>query len=236
MHGLEANLDEARAIAAAVDSHPPAARVALFPPATLISRMVEILAGSTVAVGAQDCRPEPCGALTGDLAAEMLADAGASLVILGHSERRHGRGENDALVAAKVGGALRAGLQPIVCVGESEQDRDEGRAEAVVTAQVAGSLPGALMERAFFVAYEPVWAIGSGRMPQIGEIEQMHRAIRSCLVGRFGGRGGEVPILYGGSVKPGNAREILAAAEVAGALVGGASLNAKDFIAIFRAT
>jgi triosephosphate isomerase len=234
MNGLEVDLDEARAVAASVDAHPPAARIALFPPATLTWRMSQVLAGSTVAVGGQDCRPEPSGAFTGDLAAEMFADAGASLMILGHSERREGYGEDDALVASKVEGALRAGLEPIICVGESEVERAAGRALEVVTGQVRGSLPLALRSTPFAVAYEPVWAIGSGRTPALEDIEEMHRAIRDALLARFGRRGQETPILYGGSVKPANAGPILQASEVGGALVGGASLRAEDFIAIFR--
>jgi triosephosphate isomerase len=235
MNGLEADLDEARAIAAAVDAHPPAARVALFPPATLIARMAALLGGSTVDVGGQDCRPEPCGAFTGDVSAEMLADAGARLVILGHSERRAGHGEDDALVAAKVVGALRAGLEPIVCVGESEGERSGGDAVKVVLAQLGASLPPALGGRAFSVAYEPVWAIGSGRTPTPLDIEEMHHAIRTALAERFGAAGGETAILYGGSVKPANARAILTLDGVDGALVGGASLTAADFTAIFQA-
>jgi triosephosphate isomerase len=235
MNGLEADLDGARSVAAAVDAQPPAARIALCPPATLVWRMADVLAGSTVAVGGQDCRPEPSGPFTGDLAAEMFADAGARFMILGHSERRDGHGEDDALVAAKVAAALRAGLEPIVCVGESGDERAAGRALDVVTGQLACSLPDALQQCAFAVAYEPVWAIGSGRTPRIEEIEEMHFSIRAALAERFGDRGRETPILYGGSVKPANARAILAADEVGGALVGGASLNAADFIAIFRA-
>jgi triosephosphate isomerase len=235
MHGLEGNLDEVRAVAAAVDAHPPGARIAIFPPATLISRMAELIAGSRVAVGGQDCRAEPYGAFTGDLSAEMLADAGASLVILGHSERRGGHGEDDVLIRAKIEGALRGGLEPIVCVGESEDQRNAGDAVEVVTTQLARCLPPSLEICAFAVAYEPVWAIGSGRTPTIGDIEQMHAAIRDCLARDLGASGAQAPILYGGSVKPANAAAILAANEVGGALVGGASLEAESLIAILRA-
>ena len=165
----------------------------------------------------------------------MLADAGASLVILGHSERRAGYGETDAVVAAKVEAALRAGLEPIVCVGETLDERKADKALEIVTGQVRGSLPAALAGKAFSVAYEPVWAIGTGLTPTTPEIEEVHVAIRAALVELFGEHGKTAPILYGGSVKPSNAAEILHAAEVGGALVGGASLKAEDFLGIIRA-
>jgi triosephosphate isomerase (TIM) len=233
MHGLEAALDEARAIAAAADAHAPAARVALCPPTTLISRLAHALAGSAVEVGAQDCRAEPHGAFTGSVSAEMLADAGATLVILGHSERRAGYGETNADVAAKVLAALRAGLEPIVCVGETTAERQDGRALEVVLGQVRESLPGPLRGRAFAVAYEPIWAIGTGVTPTHGQIEEMHGAIRQALNARWGAVA--APILYGGSVKPDNAAEILRLAQVGGALVGGASLTAAQFLPIVQA-
>ena len=235
MHGLAASLDEARAVAAAVDETPPGARVAICPPATLIQRMAELLAGSGVEVGAQDCRPEREGAFTGCLSAEMLGDAGATLVILGHSERRALYGETSADVAAKVEGALRAGLEPIVCVGETLAERSAGRTLDVVLGQVRESLPSGLAGHAFALAYEPVWAIGSGLTATIAEIEAVHGAIRQALVARWGAADGAAPILYGGSVKPANAAQILAAAVVGGALVGGASLKAADFLPIIQA-
>jgi triosephosphate isomerase len=235
MHGTAASIDEARAVARSLSEEPAPARVALCPPATLIHRMSQALEGGPVEVGAQDCHALECGAYTGDLCAEMLADAGARLVIVGHSERRGGYGESDVQVAEKVLAALRAGLEPIVCVGETLEERDAGEAISVVTGQVDASLPEDLAGRAFSVAYEPVWAIGSGRTPTVGDIEAVHRAIRDVLVRRFGEAGAAVPILYGGSVKPSNAAEILKAAEVGGALVGGASLKAEDFLAIVRA-
>jgi triosephosphate isomerase len=197
--------------------------------------MADLAAGCGSLVGGLDCRDEAGVGYTGDMWAERLAVAGAELVILGHSERRAGHGETDAVVAAKVEGALRAGLRPIVCVGETLEEREAGWAIGVVTGQVEDSLPEALASKAFAVAYEPVWAIGSGLTPTIAQIEEVHGAIRGVLVRRFGEAGARVPILYGGSVKPANAAEILAAAEVGGALVGGASLKAADFLPIIRA-
>jgi triosephosphate isomerase len=235
MFGLEASLDEARAVAAAIAAKPPAARVAICPPATLLHRLSEAMAGEAVLVGGQDCHPQPSGPHTGDISAAMLADAGARLVILGHSERRAAHGESDALVSAKVEAALTAGLEPIVCFGETAEQRDAGQARAVVTGMARGSLPACLAGQDFAVAYEPVWAIGAGRTPTVADIADIHAALRAVLVERFGAQGATVPILYGGSVKPDNAREILATPEVGGALVGGASLKAGDFLAIIEA-
>ena len=235
MNGLTASLEEARAVAACLADQASAAEGALCPPATLIAQMAWALKGSAVLVGAQDCRAEAGGAFTGDVSAEQLKDAGAQLVILGHSERRAGHGETDEIVAAKVEAALRAGLGPIVCVGETLDEREAGWAVAVVTGQVEDSLPASLAGKSFAVAYEPVWAIGSGLTPTIEQIVEIHTAIRGVLTRRFGEGGAGVPILYGGSVKPGNAVEILGAAEVGGALVGGASLKSADFIPIIRA-
>jgi triosephosphate isomerase len=233
MNGDGAALGEARAVAAGLGAS--SVRVAICPPATLVARAAEALKGTAVMVGGQDCRAEVSGAFTGDISAEMLAEAGAGLVILGHSERRAGHGETDALVAAKVGAALRAGLEPIVCVGETLDERKAGRALEVVTGQVRGSLPAELAGKAFSVAYEPVWAIGTGLTPTTPEIEEVHVVIRATLNEMFGAHGATPPILYGGSVKPSNAAEILHAAEVGGALVGGASLKAADFLGIIAA-
>ena len=233
MNGVAASLAEAQAVAAGIEN--TKARVAICPPATLVARAAAALEGGKVLVGGQDCRAETSGAFTGDIAAEMLADAGASLVILGHSERRAGYGETDEVVAAKVGAALRAGLEPIVCVGETRAEREAGDALSVVTGQVRGSLPAELAGKAFCVAYEPVWAIGTGLTPTTPQIEEVHVAIRATLVEAFGEHGKSVAILYGGSVKPSNAAEILGAAEVGGALVGGASLKAQDFLGIINA-
>lgn len=233
MNGLGASVAEAKAVAAGVG--PSGARVAICPPAILIHRLAQALAGTAVLVGGQDHHWDDAGAFTGDVSAEMLADAGATLAILGHSERRAGYRETDANVSAKVGAALRAGLEPIVCVGETLEQRKAGEALAVVTGQVRGSLPAELAGKAFSVAYEPVWAIGTGLTPTTPEIEEVHRAIRATLVEMFGEAGKSAPILYGGSVKPSNAAEILHADEVGGALVGGASLKAEDFLGIIRA-
>jgi triosephosphate isomerase len=235
MNGLSSDLDAAADLAARLEERVPAARVALCPPATLLMDMARRLAGRGVEIGGQDCRPESAGAFTGDLSPEMLVDAGARLVILGHSERRAYHGETDADVAAKVEGALRAGLEPIVCVGEHEAQRDAGQAVEVVTRQVRGCLPPALAGKPFCVAYEPVWAIGSGRTPTVEQISEVHEAIRRDLREISGEAGQGAPILYGGSVKPQNAREVFSASQVGGALVGGASLSAADFAAIIEA-
>lgn len=233
MNGVAASLAEAQAVAAGLGA--TSARVAICPPATLLARAASATSGTALLLGGQDCRAEISGAFTGDISAEMLADAGASLVILGHSERRGGYGETDSLVAAKVEAALRAGLEPIICVGETLEERKAGKALEIVTGQVRGSLPAALDGKAFSVAYEPVWAIGTGLTPTTPEIEEIHVAIRATLVEVFGDHGKTPPILYGGSVKPSNANEILHAAEVGGALVGGASLKAQDFLGIINA-
>ena len=233
MNGVAASLSEAQAVAAGLGA--TSARVAICPPATLVARAASAVSGTALLLGGQDCRAEISGAFTGDISAEMLADAGASLVILGHSERRAGYGETDSLVAAKVEAALRAGLEPIICVGETLEERKAGKALDIVTGQVRGSLPATLDGKAFSVAYEPVWAIGTGLTPTTPEIEEIHIAIRATLVEVFGDHGKTPPILYGGSVKPSNANEILHAAEVGGALVGGASLKAEDFLGIINA-
>jgi triosephosphate isomerase len=233
MNGLAAALSEAKAVAAGLDG--VTARVAICPSSLLVHRMSQALAGTPVLVGGQDSHWEETGAFTGDISAAMLADAGAKLVILGHSERRAAYGESDATVARKVKAALAAGLEPIVCVGETLDERHAGDALKVVTTQVRGSLPAELAGRGFSVAYEPVWAIGTGLTPTTPQIEEMHEAIRATLVEMFGEAGRAVAILYGGSVKPSNAVEILHASEVGGALVGGASLKAADFLGIIRA-
>ena len=195
------------------------------PPATVIAAVGGILAGSGIALGGQDCHAAEKGAFTGDISAEMLRDAGCSHVILGHSERRHGHGETDREVRAKVEAAWRAGLIAILCVGETRAEREAGTALAIVSGQIAGSLPDGSAADRLVVAYEPVWAIGTGLTPTLDDIAEIHAGIRACLP--TGTR-----MLYGGSVNPKNAREILALADVDGGLIGGASLKAADFWAI----
>lgn len=233
MNGTRAMLAEARAIdrgAARVSG----VRVAIAPPFTLVAAMAEAVQG--IVVGGQDCHAEAAGAFTGDVSAAMLADAGAQFAIVGHSERRALHAENDATVRAKAQAALTAGLEVIVCVGETEAQRDAGKAEAVVTVQLKGSLPLEAENAArITVAYEPVWAIGTGRVASPDDVAKMHAAIRVQLVKLFGEAGAEMAILYGGSVKADNAAELLAVPDVGGALVGGASLSAETFLAIVLA-
>jgi triosephosphate isomerase len=209
--------------------------VMICPPATMIAAFAETARGSTVTIGGQDCHPEPSGAYTGDISAEMLADAGAVAVIVGHSERRTLHGEDDRLVQAKALAAGRAGLMAIVCVGETRGEREAGRTLDVIGRQVAGSLPDAATGAMVVLAYEPVWAIGTGLTPTPRDVLEVHTAIRADLVDRFGREGERIRLLYGGSVKPQNARELLSVDEVDGALVGGASLKADDFLGIIAA-
>jgi triosephosphate isomerase len=234
MHGT---LREAAALAEAVAAGAMglAAELLVCPPFPHLTAAGAALRGSAVALGAQDCHAAAQGAHTGDVSAPMLRDVGAAYVILGHSERRAAHGETDAAVRAKAEAALAAGLTPIVCVGESEAERLAGAAEAVVARQLAGSLPEGFAAAQGVVAYEPVWAIGTGRTPTEAEIAALHGTIRGRLVERFGAAGQRLRVLYGGSVKPGNAAAILALPDVDGALVGGASLIAADFLAIARA-
>jgi triosephosphate isomerase len=233
MNGTAENLGEVRALA---DSHPsPGCEILLCPPATLIDRLADIASAAGIAVGGQDCHAEASGAHTGDVSAAMLADAGATYVILGHSERRADHGETDRAVAAKVSAALAADLTPIVCVGETLAEREDGSTIAVVEGQLAGSLPDDAPAERVVVAYEPVWAIGTGRVPTTEQIGEVHGMIRARLRARFGDAAEATRILYGGSVKPGNAAEIFAIADVDGALVGGASLKAEDFSGIIAA-
>ena len=227
-------LAEIEAIASSAKAAPPFADLLICVPATLIARAAQTAAGR-IAIGGEDCSAAASGAFTGDISAEMLKGAGAAAVIVGHSERRQHYGETDAIVATKAKAARRAGLLAIICIGETKSQRLEGRALSVCGDQIAGSVPDCMIASAFAVGYEPLWAIGTGHMPTSGEIMEMHTHIRQCLVARFGQQGNEVRVLYGGSVKPSNARDILALPEVGGALVGGASLKAMDFEAIFRA-
>lgn len=233
MNGTRAMLTEARAIDRGAARH-PGVRVAIAPPFTLINAMVDAL--QTAIVGAQDCHAQPSGAFTGDVSAAMLADAGAQFTIVGHSERRAMHGESDAVVKAKAEAALAAGLEVIVCVGETEAERDAGQAEAVVCGQLDGSLPrGDGLTPRITVAYEPVWAIGTGRVPSVDDVAAMHGAIRQRLLSIYGEDGAGIRILYGGSVNAKNAEELLAVDEVGGALVGGASLTADNFLPIVLA-
>jgi triosephosphate isomerase len=230
MNGTRAMLTEARAIDRAAERLMKA-EVALAPPATLIQAIRQ--EAGLIGVGAQDCHVEEGGAHTGDISASMLKDAGADFVIVGHSERRADHGETDAVVKAKAEAALAASLSVIVCVGETEAQRDAGEAESVVAGQLKGSLPtGEGVAEKVTVAYEPVWAIGTGRTPTTGDVGAMHRAIRQRLQAIYGEAADSVRILYGGSVKPENAAELLRADEVGGALVGGASLTAESFLHI----
>lgn len=236
MNGLRTALAEIAAMAAAYDEDLQArAELIVCPPATLIALAAEIALRGGLGLGGQDCHAEAAGAHTGDISAEMLKDAGAAYVIVGHSERRSDHGETDAIVRAKAAAALRAGLTPIICVGETRAEREAGRALEVVGAQIAGSLPeGAPAETV--VAYEPVWAIGTGLTPTPTDVAEMHAFARRTIAARLGeGKSAQTRILYGGSVKPANARELMSVADVDGALVGGASLAAKDFMAIAAA-
>lgn len=233
MNGLRAALSEARSIDRGAQRH-PGVRVGIAPPFTLIHAMAE--AAQALYVGGQDCHSKASGAFTGDISAAMLKDAGAGFTIVGHSERRAMHGESDAVVKEKADAAIAAGLDVIVCVGETEAERDAGKAEAVVEAQLEGSLPRGEGDPArVTVAYEPVWAIGTGRVPSVDDVAAMHAAIRARLNAIYGEAGAAVRILYGGSVNAGNAHELLAVAEVGGALVGGASLTADSFLQIVAA-
>jgi len=237
MNGLRAALVEARRVRERLGEagFAPAVDAMICPPATLIAALAREAAGSRLQVGAQDCHARPSGAHTGDISAEMLKDAGAAAVIVGHSERRADHGERDEDVRAKAAAAHRAGLAAIVCVGETAGERRAGLTLAVVARQLAGSLPQAASPRDTVLAYEPVWAIGTGLTPTAADVAEVHAFLRRALVERMGAEGNAVRILYGGSVKPDNARALMSVANVDGALVGGASLKADDFLAIIAA-
>ncbi|HVI29119.1 triose-phosphate isomerase [Hansschlegelia sp.] len=236
MNGLGASAPEfVRIVGAYQGPLKNAVDIMVFPPATLLTSFATATRGAGVIVGAQDCHAAPSGAHTGDISAEMIADAGGKAVIVGHSERRADHCEADAIVRAKAEAALRAGLVAIVCVGETEEERAAGAAFEVVERQLEGSLPNAARAKTVVVAYEPVWAIGTGVTPTVQDVAEMHGRIRRALQARFGQEGEWMRILYGGSVKPENAAELLSAADVDGALVGGASLKADDFLAIAQA-
>jgi triosephosphate isomerase len=241
MNGLKASRSEFDAMVAGAGSVIANADLLVCPPATLLASFAEQTRGilpadqKALALGAQDCHPKPSGAHTGDLSAEMLADAGASYVIVGHSERRADHGESDALVRQKTEAAWHAGLIAIVCVGETRAQRDAGQTLDVCGGQLDGSLPDGATAANLVVAYEPVWAIGTGLTPTAQDIQVVHKFIRDNLISRFKEEGAGVRILYGGSVKPSNAAELMAVPNVNGALVGGASLKAADFLAIAAA-
>ena len=229
MHG---SLREAAALAEGVRAGVPGVDLLVCPRFVHLHTGAVVLLGGRAALGAQDCHAAPKGAHTGDVSAAMLRDIGATHVILGHSERRQDHGETDAAVLAKTEAALAAGLIPVVCVGETEAERLAGKAETVVTRQLEGSIPYGFVTTGGIVAYEPVWAIGTGRTPTEEEVAAIHATMRHALVDRFGPAAATTRLLYGGSVKPGNAAGLFALENVDGALVGGASLVAADFLAI----
>ncbi|MGX1306301.1 triosephosphate isomerase [Amorphus suaedae] len=235
MNGLASSIGELEAVIAGRADVPETVGMLLCPPATLVAAFAKRCRDTGVSIGGQDCHTAEKGAHTGDISAEMLADAGADHVIVGHSERRADHGETDAVVHAKVEAAWRAGLVAIACVGETEAQRDAGNTLDVVGGQLAGSLPDGTTSGNLVVAYEPVWAIGTGRTPTVDDVAKVHAAIRAALEDRFGSDGSAIKILYGGSVKPDNAATLLAVEHVNGALVGGASLKASDFLGIARA-
>ncbi|NVK15422.1 MAG: triose-phosphate isomerase, partial [Rhodobacteraceae bacterium] len=228
MNGTGASLAE---LAALAESHArPAADILICPPATLLSRAADTAQGSTVAIGGQDCHANTSGAHTGDLSAAMLKDAGASAVILGHSERRADHGETDAQVRAKAEAAIGEGLVAVICIGETLAEREAGDTLKVAGTQLAGSVPASATGENTVIAYEPVWAIGTGKVPTLEQIAEVHDFLRAELTTRFGAETADsIRLLYGGSVKPSNAAEIFAVSNVDGALVGGASLKAADF-------
>jgi triosephosphate isomerase (TIM) len=234
MNGVKASLAEARTLNNRL-SAASACDVMICPPATLVSALAGELSGGRVSVGGQDCHAKASGAHTGDVSAELLRDAGATAVIVGHSERRADHGEGDAAIAAKAQAAHRAGLVAIVCVGETADERKQGRTLDVVGRQLAGSVPAGVTAANTVVAYEPVWAIGTGLTPTVQDVAEVHAAMRAALEKRFGAEGARMRLLYGGSVKPQNARELMGVAHVNGALVGGASLKADDFLGIIAA-
>jgi triosephosphate isomerase (TIM) len=234
MNGMKGSIGEARRVASALQAGAGQlpADIMICPPATLIASMVEALDGSHVAIGAQTCHAAASGAHTGDIAPEMLKDAGATAVIVGHSERRADHLENDRDVAAQANAAHRAGLAAIICLGETAGERRASLTLPVVRRQLEASLPAGATAENTVIAYEPIWAIGSGLTPTLGDVGEVHDAIRAALCQRLGTEGDRARILYGGSVKPSNARELLSVSNVNGALVGGASLKADDFLGI----
>ena len=233
MNGLADSLNE---IAALATDHPnPSCEVLICPPATLLSRLSDAASGGPIRTGGQDCHAATSGAHTGDVSAEMIADAGGAYVIVGHSERRADHGEDNAAVRAKAEAAWRAGLSAIICIGETLDEREARKTLEIVGDQLSGSVPDGATAANTVIAYEPVWAIGTGKVPTLEEIGAVHDDIRARLASRFGDEAAGMRLLYGGSVKPGNAAEIFAVSNVDGALVGGASLKAADFGGIVTA-
>jgi triosephosphate isomerase len=236
MNGLRASLAEIAAIRdAAGKGGAGRAQVLVCPPATLIAAAADLCKGSAVGIGAQDCAVEASGAHTGDISPEMLADAGAAFVIVGHSERRADHGESDEVVRAKAEAVLRAGITPIICVGETKAQREAAEMLPIVGGQLDGSVPRGVAGERLVIAYEPVWAIGTGLTPSVADVAEVHGFIRRHLSGIVASGAEKVRILYGGSVKPSNATELMGVADVDGALIGGASLKAADFMAIAAA-
>lgn len=235
MNGLRADLGQIQAVAREAAGLADLLDVVICPPATLLYVATALAEDTPLEIGAQDCHPDPSGAHTGDVSTEMIADCLASYVIVGHSERRADHGESDGAVRAKAAAAWRAGLKAIVCIGETGEERKGGRTLEVVGGQLAGSVPDGATAENTIVAYEPVWAIGTGVTPTAGDVAEVHAFMRERLGQRFGQAGGGTRLLYGGSVKPANAEELMAVENVDGALVGGASLKSADFLAICAA-
>jgi triosephosphate isomerase len=234
MNGSVAMLKEPRLLAAMLKDVKLKADVMVCPPAVLLRRVKSILKGSKIRLGGQDCHWAASGAHTGDVSAEMLKEAGCSAAIVGHSERRTNHGETDAMVQNKAKACQRAGLAAIICIGETLEERKAGKTLEVVTRQLKGSLPEGSVAANTVIAYEPVWAIGTGLTPTTAEVAEVHALIRSELAALMGGEGAQTRILYGGSVKPSNAAELMGQPNVNGALVGGASLKAADFLGIIK--
>lgn len=234
MNGLKSSLGEIRDAAAGVGQGKAGVEALLCVPATLLTLAAEAAHGSALRVGGGTCHAAESGAHTGDVSAEMLADAGATHVIVGHSERRTDHAESNEIVAAQAAAALRASLTPIICIGESLDQRKAGETLEFVASQIAGSIPDGAAAEQIVIAYEPIWAIGTGEVATPDQIDEVHTAIRTRLAERFGAEAADlIPLLYGGSMKPGNAAEILAVKDVNGGLIGGASLKAADFLAIY---
>jgi triosephosphate isomerase (TIM) len=235
MHGLRKSSSELLRVLEDSVKLPRHIELVICPPATLVANFAGLARGSRVRIGAQDCHPEPAGAYTGDISAEMLADAGAVLVIIGHSERRSYHKETDAQVRVKTLAAWRAGMTAIVCIGETRAERESRQTLDVIARQLAASLPESGRGESLVIAYEPVWAIGTGLTPTTGDVAEVHNLIRAKLVERYRGAGEDMRILYGGSVKPANAKELMHIENVDGALVGGASLKSDEFLGIAAA-